>query len=647
MYIMKAKGLLKEWNGKKLFEGIDLEIREGEHLALFGVNGVGKTTLMKALLGRVALDGGAIQRLLPLSEWGSLRQGLDEANNVTTLEFVQGGTPDQLQAKRRLEQLQDELGACSSSGSGADAELLEQYDFAYEQYALMDGYDWEVKVEKSLQRLKLEPSLWHVPVRQLSGGQQTKAQIARLMVAEPKFLLLDEPTNHLDRETLEWLEEWIRTYAGAVLIVSHDRTFLDRVADGICEMTPTGSKMYRGGYSDYRRQKELELRTQQAQYEKEEKQREELLESIRRYRQWFQTAHGDAFKVEDPNTKAFWIARSNKHTARLRAKEKELERLEQNRVEQPRSQPQLHTRFGSGEISATTLLTMDGVSFAYGADNERAKSSGYGPEAPQDEPKVEVAQQKPLFSKLNLSVERGDRMAVLGPNGAGKTTLLKLMLGILPPTEGTVRHNPRLKPGYFSQQFELLGQWRDETLLDTILRLPNMTQTFARTLLGSFLFSRDDVFKKVGDLSMGEKCRIAFLQLYCSDANLLVLDEPTNYLDIDSRERMEEAFADYPGAIVLVSHDRYLVGKIANRIVGVQDDRVIQYPGTYAEYMAHLERGDITPEQLQHANELQRLELELAQYMSQEASGDPQTDAELIEKIKALRQRIGSMSSVR
>jgi len=483
MFILKAKGLVKEWNGVGLFENIDLEIREGEHLALFGVNGVGKTTLMEALLGRVVLDGGTIQRLLPLSEWGSLRQGMDESDDVTTLEFVQGGTPDQLHAKRRLEQLQERLSACSSSETGVDAELIEQYDRAYEQYALMDGYDWEVKVEKSMQRLKLEPSLWQIPVRQLSGGQQTKAQIARLMAAEPRFLLLDEPTNHLDRETLEWLEEWIRAYAGAVLIVSHDRAFLDRVADGICEMTPTGSKMYSGGYSNYRRQKELELRTQQAQYEKEEKQREELLESIRRYRQWFQTAHNDSFKVEDPKTKAYWAARSNKHMARFRAKEKELERLEQNRVEQPRSQQQLHTRFGSGDISATTLLTMRDVSFAYGfgggspgveSRREALPQSVSGGEQP--------AGSKPLFSKLNLTVERGDRIAVIGPNGSGKTTLLKLMLGILPPTEGTVRHNPQLKPGYFSQQFELLAKWRDETLLDTMLRLPNMTQTLARTL---------------------------------------------------------------------------------------------------------------------------------------------------------------------
>lgn len=528
MFIFQGKELRKEREGKVIFQDVDIELKMGEHLAVFGRNGCGKTTLLNGLLGRINFDGGNVQCFVPRDEWGYLKQEPDVKSTLTVKEFVQAGSDQRYQLKLRLDELQSRM------AESASHVLLEKYGDLHDRFLQINGYELEADAEKCLHEVELHDRTWDLPFDCLSGGQKTRAQLARVLIKKPACIFMDEPTNHLDRETMEWLENWFQHFKGAVLFVSHDRYFLDRTAQAIFELNHDGCKRYSGGYTMYREQKDIERRTQETLYKKQEQKRKELLESIRRYQQWFQQAHKAAGQND------FARAKAKKNVSRFHAKEKELERLEKERVNRPGDGRRLNVRLDSQGFSARTFLRLEEVSFAY---DDTA----------------------PLFTDLTFSVNRGDRIAVVGPNGTGKSTLLKLMLGHLPPCSGRIMKNPQTRIGYFAQELENMQQ--EQTILDSFLTIPGMTQSEARTLLGSFLFSRDDVFKKIGQLSMGEKCRIAFLKLYFSQANLLILDEPTNFLDVETREIMEDVLSSYTGALVVVSHDRYLLQKISNRVI--------------------------------------------------------------------------------
>ncbi|MBB6671623.1 ribosomal protection-like ABC-F family protein [Cohnella nanjingensis] len=604
--LFKVKDLRKEWKGNVLFENVSFEVGEGERIALFGRNGVGKTTLLQGLLGRLAFDGGAVHRALPLAEWGALDQQPAAGLTIGALAFVLAGSPECDAAKQRLDELQARM-----ARSPADDALLQAYGEAYERYQQLDGYGWETKAEKSLRQLQLDPSVWTVPYGSLSGGQKTRVQLAALLAREPKLLVLDEPTNHLDAETLDWLENWVRQYPGTVLYVSHDRTFIDRTATSVLELDRGGCRRYAGGYTSYREQKRVEARTQAALYRKQELEKEKLLESIRRYAEWFQQAHEAAGQND------FLRAKSKKNVSRLHAKESALERLNRQRADQPRETAKLRMRLEGGSFEAGMMLALDDVGFAY--EGER-----------------------PLFAHLGLALRRGDRLAVLGPNGAGKSTLLKMLSGRLTPTGGTVRAHPQTRIAYFAQELDELDE--SSTILDSLLRLPDMTQTEARTLLGCFLFSREDAFKRIGDLSMGEKCRVAFLMLLFGRANLLVLDEPTNYLDIDTRERVEEALEAYPGALLLVSHDRYLLRRVANRLVLLTPGEAPRaYPGTYEEYFSRERRRDLDPAAREREEERGRLELRLAQLIGLPEPASEAGREALLADIRRLRGQIEAL----
>ena len=607
MTLIKVKNIKKEWNGTPLFEEVSFDITEGERVLLFGRNGIGKTTLLQGLLGRLDFEEGSVCYNLAREEWGVVDQQLEIHSEITTLEFILSASGQIAELKRRLEQ----LGRSLEETGGADESAVAEYGEAYESYMQLDGYGWEAKAEKCLRQLKLEPALWDQPYRSLSGGQKTRVQLAALLARQPKLLVLDEPTNHLDEETMEWLEEWVRTYPGTVLYVSHDRTFIDRTATSVLELSPTGCRRYPGAYTQYREQKELEARTLEGQHRKQELEKEKLLESIRRYALWFQQAHRAAGQND------FRRAKSKKNVSRLHAKESSLERLEKNRVELPKAAPKLNMKLESESFQGDALLNLQDISLAYS-------------EGPM------------LLEHFGLSLRRGDRLAVLGPNGAGKSTLLKLIAGIMQPAGGEVRVHPCTKIGYFAQELDHLKP--DSTILDSLLELPGMTQTEARTILGCFLFPREDVFKNIGDLSLGEKCRVAFLRLYFGKANLLVLDEPTNYLDIDTRERVEEALEAYPGGLVIVSHDRYLHTKVANRLLLLGRGQKPQFfPGTFAEYTAKERSRTLTPEEQSREGELQLLEMRLAGLMRSEPAETELENRELMQDILSLRQAIGEL----
>ncbi|MBO8157294.1 MAG: ABC-F type ribosomal protection protein [Bacillaceae bacterium] len=524
---MKAKNLRKEVNGEPLFESVNFEVHQGEHLALFGKNGSGKTTLLKGLLGQETFDEGVIHRNIPVTHWGWLSASIPADPQKSLKEFVLSGLGEWYKAKENLDQLQKKMGNQPSE------EILTSYEAAYNQFIKLGGYDLEVEAEKHLTQLSIDPVLWNTSLHELSGGQKTKAQLAKILIQNPDFILMDEPTNHLDQDTLIWLEDWVKNYPKAILFVSHDRYFLDQTAHAMVELKNDGVKRYPGGYTAFREQKEIERREQERTYKKYKQKKKELEESIRNYHQWFNKAHKDAGQDD------FLRSKAKKNVSRLHAKESELERLEKKMGEKPRVEKGLNVSLEGSEFSGRKLAAIENLTFSYG--------------------------EKEILKDVSLTIQRGDRIAITGPNGAGKSTLLKLLAGKLVPQAGEVRLNPQTRIGYFDQELEMLN--RDETLLDNLLSLPDMTQTMARTILGSFMFRRDAVHKNLISLSMGEKCRAAFIKLYFSQANLLVLDEPTNFLDISAKETIEEALMGYPGAMIFVTHDRYLVQKLATRVL--------------------------------------------------------------------------------
>ncbi|MGC4377413.1 ABC-F type ribosomal protection protein [Fictibacillus sp. Mic-4] len=604
MLILKAERLSKELNGNLLFKNANIEVFEGEHIAIIGKNGVGKTTLLKILKGEVEKDSGTIYSKVPASQWGMLEQQTGQEEMCTLLEYVKKGHRYLYEIKNELEQLQNRMAKQEETFFD---QIMNRYSELQEQYILNGGYEWELEIEKCLTKLKFKPQDWETPYERLSGGQKTKAQLARILIGKPKLIILDEPTNHLDTETMGWLEEWMNHFKGTVIYVSHDRRFLDRTAHKTYELTNEGTKVYKGGYSEYRRQKDIEEQTQMAVYKKQQQERKLLLEAIQRYRQWFNSAH-HAASVRDPGAKK----KAMKNITRAQAKEKELERLDKESVTKVKKDPSLQVKFEES-FEARTLLRAMNISFSYGENN--------------------------IVRQLHLIVNRGDRIAVVGSNGAGKTTFLRLLTGKLLPGEGKIVHHPQLKIGYFAQELEDLDF--SKTILDTFLSLPDMTESKARTILACFLFRKDDVYKRIADLSMGEKCRVALVKLYFSDANLLVLDEPTNYLDIETRERLEEAFIDYPGAMLIVSHDRYLLQKVANRVIRLNEGEVEIFQEPYKDFFERMENSHHPVDSLV-ANQIKKLELDLINSIAEE-QGSEAVEAERLKRIQTIKREIARL----
>lgn len=617
MNIVRGRNLVKEWQGRVCFEQVDIDIYEGERLALFGSNGVGKTSLLELLAGEEEPTEGTIERGLPLSQWGFMKQNSEALLAMTTLEAAQYDSTELYQMKSNMKRIEEELGQDQDANTITHESLLDEYGVWLERYEQQNGFKWEVDVEKMLNVLHINDELWGMPFCQLSGGQKTRVRLASLLVHRPQFLILDEPTNHLDELSILWLENWLVHYEGTVLFVSHDRTFLDHVATGVCELTSQGLKKYKGGYSDYRREKDREIREQESLYRQQQLARKALEESIRRYQEWFNKADQSASKQEMPSATSFYKSKAKKNISRYHAKQKEMERLDAESVQKPRNTPSVKMQIEAEGFAARYMLQLKQVTFGFN-------------------------KHKPLIDQFDLILSRGDRLVVRGPNGTGKSTLLQLMMSKLTPLSGEVRAHPKLKVGYFSQELEGLNM--EQTLLDSLLYLPEMTETNARTILGCFLFSRDNVFKKIGDLSMGERCRAAFVQLYFSGANLLVLDEPTNYLDIATREVIEDALQSYSGAFVVVSHDRMLVRKLANRLLTLSEtQKPLLFEGSVEEEEAQLmRRGMGTSGDLSQDNARIELEWELAKLLSDEGGTDLE-EMERLQTIRMLQQQLKSL----
>ncbi|MDA5560390.1 ABC-F family ATP-binding cassette domain-containing protein [Exiguobacterium sp. MMG028] len=499
--MLAMKQVRFDYDRKPLFEAVSFEVAAGERAVLFGLNGSGKTTLFRLVTGELMPQAGTIDCH---GEVGLVRQTI-ESEDMSLLEWVMRSDPERYA-------LYEEV------SSGDEVRVMRSYERALS----LDVYNLEQEAIQALTRLGLDGQL-DQNINDLSGGEKTRAQLSTLMMKQVDVVLLDEPTNHLDVESIDWLTKWLNRFEGTVLIISHDRQLMDDVATVILELSDGEVTRYPGNYTAYRRQKEDERLRDERAHARYVSRKTELLDMIAQYKGWHLKAKATA-SVRSPGAQKG----AANLAVRMKAREQKLKQLEDNRPRKPKEEKAISVQFAADELEAKTWLTCEEVTFGY---------------------------DKSFYEPISFSIQKSERVSIIGPNGSGKTTLLNVLIGERAPLSGVIKRHPRLKIGYFSQTLERLP--KTGTLLDALLAQSDIGETEARTLLAHFLFRRDEVHRPIDEASMGEKCRIAFLILYFSDAHLLALDEPTNYLDVATREQIETALSVYPGGLLLITHDRY------------------------------------------------------------------------------------------
>ena len=522
---IKVSGLGKAFGIDELFNNVSFEIKRGERAGFVGANGAGKSTLMKCLLGREEYDSGTVS-IDPAYTIGYVEQQADMGDDVTLYEELRSAYSDILALGAAKEAMEAEIEQDHSK------EKLAAYGRLVERFEHAGGYDIESRIRRTAFGLGFTEEDLEKRVVNFSGGQKTRVCLARALLQEPDFLFLDEPTNHLDVAMIEWLEGFLQNYTGGVLIISHDRFFLDRVANRIFEIENKTVTVYEGNYSHYMKVREQRRAAQLSAYEKQQEYIKRTEEYIRRYKAGIKSKQA-------------------------RGRQSQLNRLE--RIVKP------------AETAAFNY-------FAFNAPGECAQRVAEFEDVAYNFPDSN----KTLFEHVNVLVRNGDGVAVVGPNGAGKTTFLRLLIGEIEATRGRIKLGSRVKVGYFSQQHE--GLHMERTLLEEMEYEYGLSEEQSRRYLGAFLFHGDEVLRLIGALSGGEQSRLAFLKLMLTGANFLVLDEPTNHLDIPAKEAVEEALSTFPGTYITVSHDRYFLDKVANCILEIENGRLTEYSGNYSYY---------------------------------------------------------------
>ncbi len=531
MSLLIANGLSKAFGALDVFVGIDLRVEAGDRIGFVGANGAGKTTLLRILAGDESATAGDIARKRGLTV-GYLPQDPPPAGDQTIHEVMLEVFAPLIVQGARLADMEHELAAAAARESEDYPALLEAYGQAQTAFEVAGGYDYETRIRQVLGGLGFNEDEHDKPLAHLSGGERTRALLAQLLLSEPDLLLLDEPTNHLDLEAVEWLEDTLLRWKGGLVVVAHDRYFLDKVANRIWDMNFGRLETYRGNYSAFRLQKEMRLDRQRKEWESQQE---------------------FVAKTED------FIKRNlaGQRTKEAQGRRTRLERfLRDEALERPQDQRQIRlgltTQIRSGDL---VLATKD----------------------------LAVGYDRPLFYCPDVEVRRGDRVALIGPNGAGKTTFLKTVLGEIPALKGRIRLGASVEPGYLAQA--QAGLDPDETVLDAILEIRNLPLTQARSFLGQYLFIGEDVFRTIGTLSGGQRSRVALARLTLHGANFLLLDEPTNHLDLDTQEILEAVLKDFPGTVLLVTHDRWLVQGLATQVWRVDGNEMLAYQGNYEEYL--------------------------------------------------------------
>jgi len=531
MSIITASGLAKSYGAQDVFWDVSLHIARGDKIALVGPNGSGKTTLLRIIAGLEAPTAGRVHRARNLRV-AYLSQEAELPGQRTLYEEMLTVFADLRAQQAELRRLEQQMADPTRREAA-----LKRYGEALQAFELAGGYRYESEIRMVLAGLGFPEEEQHLPLSILSGGQKTRALLAKLLLSEPDLLLLDEPTNHLDLAAIQWLEEYLANWKGSLVVVAHDRYFLDRVVSKVWELAFGHLEEYPGNYSHYSILRAERMERRLAEYEAQQKFIEKTEDFIRRYR-------------------------AGQRAREARGRQKKLDRLP--RLERPREAKKMSLSIKTDLRGGDLVLLTEGLAI------------GYQPG-------------EALFTCPDLCLRRGERAALLGPNGSGKTTFLKTIIGQLSPLAGSVRIGHNVKFGYLAQGHEGLN--KENTVLDEILEVRNLPLERARGFLGRFLFSGDEVFKLVGDLSGGERSRLALAKLTLEGANFLLLDEPTIHLDIASQEVLEEVLADFNGTILLVSHDRYLINALATQVWVIEDGELRVYEGNYSDYEEQRDKG--------------------------------------------------------
>ncbi|WLD94834.1 ribosomal protection-like ABC-F family protein [Alkalihalobacillus sp. AL-G] len=530
MIVCSINQISKMYAGTWIFQDITLQLHEKERVALIGTNGCGKSTLMKCIAGIEHVDAGTLSYKKDITI-GMLDQIPNVTEPVTVEELLKQSFEEVYKVEMQLNQVTEKMG--DPKEQHQLEKLYKHYASLQEKFEEMNGYAIESKINGVLQGLDLEQLRTHT-FQSLSGGEQTKVGLAAILLEEPDLLLLDEPTNHLDMEALDWLEDYLNNYNGTVLVISHDRYFLDRITTSTVEIDSGAIEQCKGNYSNFVQEKEKRLMIEFQAYQDQQKKIKKMKEAIKRMRDW-------ANRADNP-----------KMHKRARNMERALERI--NKIDRP----QLERKTAALEF-------------------QKAKRSG------KDVIVVEAAskmiEDRILFSDINLLLQFQEKAAIIGKNGVGKSTLLRMILGEVPVEEGTVKLGASVKVGYLSQK-GLVG-YDDWTVVDAYRDVAEIEEGKARHRLSKFLFYGKEVFQKVKDLSGGERTRLRLAQIMAENVNFLILDEPTNHLDIDSREVLEEALEEFKGTMLVVSHDRYFLNKLIDRIFWIENEGLYSYIGNY------------------------------------------------------------------
>ena len=535
MIVISGKNLKKEYGTDVIFDNITFAVHKGDRVGILGPNGAGKTTLLNIMAGEWEASSGDIFVSSDITV-GYLKQKNEFYSQDTVMETMLSVIKPILDMEKRME----ELSRMAAELSGADQqECLREYDRLIEEFQKQDGYKKKSRCVGILTSMAFDESYYDKPVNTLSGGEKTRLALGMLLFQNPSVLILDEPTNHLDIGTLKWLEQYLKSYQGTIVLVSHDRYFLNEIVSRIFDISGGSLVAYEGNYEVYAEKKRADRDARVAQYKKQQKEIEKQEEIIRRFK-----GRG-----------------TEKLAKRAASREKMLQRME--RVKAPvENYGKIKIHFKEAFKSGKDVIFAENLS----------KSFGYG------------SNRKTLFSGVNLDIKRGEKICIVGANGIGKTSLIKIINGELEANEGTLKRGHNVEMAYYDQEQQYLKS--DNTVFEEMKEAYRLYgDTRMRSILGRFLFKGDDVFLKVGSLSGGEKARLALLKLMLSGANLLLLDEPTNHLDIDSKEIFEDALMEFPGTAIIISHDRYLLSKIPNRILELEKDGIREYLGKYDYYM--------------------------------------------------------------
>lgn len=535
MIVLSCNNLNKSFGIDSILENVNFTVNEYDKIGIIGVNGTGKTTLFKIISGIYGYDSGDIYTSKDC-EIGYLEQNTNFHSENTILEEVLEVFKDVIEMEKYLRDLEHKISEESSNTNSTTLEkLMNEYSNKLEAFSDMNGYGYKSEAKGVLKGLGFSDEDMDKPISILSGGEKTRVLLGKLLLKKPTLLLLDEPTNHLDSEAIEWLEVFLKQYKGTVILISHDRYFLDQVVNIIFEIHNKKLKTYNGNYSDFIKASAIEKELELKKFEDQQKDIKKQEESIERLK---------AFGRE-------------KHLKRARSKEKALAKVDV--LDKPEAyRKKAKIEFNPSVTSGNDVLQLRDISMGYG--------------------------ERILFKDLNLDIYRGEKVALIGANGIGKSTLFKIIMNEITPLSGDIKFGTNVNVSYFHQEQKTLNL--DNTIIDEIWEdNKQLTQTSLRTMLGAFLFEGEEVFKKISTLSGGERARVAILKLILSNANLLLLDEPTNHLDIDSKEVLEEALSSYTGTIFTISHDRYFLNTVVDKVLVLDENGITEYLGNYDYYI--------------------------------------------------------------